>query len=171
MAATCRWLCSPAPDSLVTFLAGKSGRPEDALCYLGHHMEALLGDVPCMAEDGLLHSRWYEMCAGSQQATYTPLSRLSIRDALYREAKGAFGLCHSASTKHGSPTQLQGAALEIAQATFTTPLVTVLAAQLVARDDISLTLLNNTEDFRTYVLASLRDVIAAKLVIGQDVPS
>ncbi|WP_235863934.1 helix-turn-helix domain-containing protein [Pseudomonas jessenii] len=61
------------------------------------------------------------------------------------------------------------AAAEIARATFTTPLVTVLAAQLVARDDVPMTLLGNSEEFQTYVLASLQDVIAVTLVSGQDV--
>lgn len=56
------------------------------------------------------------------------------------------------------------AAVEIAEATYTTPLVTVLAAQLVARDAISLQLLGNSEQFRRYTLSRLQDVITAKLV-------
>jgi hypothetical protein len=43
-----------------------------------------------------------------------------------------------------------------------------LAAQLVARDNVSLALLGNTEEFRTYVLSRLQDVIAVSLVTGQD---
>jgi len=62
------------------------------------------------------------------------------------------------------------AAAEIARATYTTPLVTVLAAQLVARDGVSLALLGNTEELRTYVLRSLQDVITVALVTEQDVP-
>lgn len=61
------------------------------------------------------------------------------------------------------------AAAEIARATYTTPLVTVLAAQLVARDGVSLSLLGNAEEFRTHVLRSLQDVITIALVAGQDV--
>lgn len=61
------------------------------------------------------------------------------------------------------------AATEIARATYTTPLVTVLAAQLVARDGVSLALLGNAEEFRTHVLRSLQDVITVALVTGQDV--
>ncbi|URV28335.1 helix-turn-helix domain-containing protein [Burkholderia gladioli] len=64
----------------------------------------------------------------------------------------------------------QAAAAEIARATYTTPLVTVLAAQLVARNDVSLALLGNADEFRTYVLSRLQDVIAVTLVTGQDVP-
>ncbi|WP_075258774.1 helix-turn-helix domain-containing protein [Herbaspirillum camelliae] len=56
------------------------------------------------------------------------------------------------------------AAAEIAEATYTTPLVTVLAAQLVAKDAISLQLLGNSDEFRKYVLSRLQDVITAKLV-------
>ncbi|MFL9879775.1 helix-turn-helix domain-containing protein [Herbaspirillum rhizosphaerae] len=56
------------------------------------------------------------------------------------------------------------AAAEIAEATYTTPLATVLAAQLVARDAISLQLLGKSEEFRRYVLLKLRDEITAKLV-------
>lgn len=62
------------------------------------------------------------------------------------------------------------AAVEIARATYSTPLVTVLAAQLVARDGVSLALLGNADEFRTYVLRSLQDVITLALVTGQDVP-
>lgn len=62
------------------------------------------------------------------------------------------------------------AAVEIAHATYTTPLVTVLAAQLVARDGVSLSLLGNTEEFRTYVLKSLQDVITVTLVSEHDAP-
>ncbi|WP_408380305.1 helix-turn-helix domain-containing protein [Paraburkholderia caledonica] len=62
------------------------------------------------------------------------------------------------------------AAVEIARATYTTPLATVLAAQLVARDGVSLALLGNAEEFRAYVLKSLQDVITVALVTGQDVP-
>jgi len=61
------------------------------------------------------------------------------------------------------------AATEIARATYTTPLVTVLAAQLVARDGVSLALLGNAEEFRTHILRSLQDVITVALVTGQDV--
>ncbi|RKS23768.1 restriction endonuclease [Pseudomonas sp. WPR_5_2] len=61
------------------------------------------------------------------------------------------------------------AAAEIARATYSTPLVTVLAAQLVARDDVPLTLLGNSGEFQTYVLSRLQDVIAVTLVSGQDV--
>ncbi|SFV11392.1 Restriction endonuclease [Pseudoduganella namucuonensis] len=64
----------------------------------------------------------------------------------------------------------QAAAVEIADATHTTPLVTVLAAQLVARDDVSVSLLGNAQEFRTYVLSRLQDVITATLVTGQDIP-
>lgn len=60
-------------------------------------------------------------------------------------------------------------ATEIARATYTTPLVTVLAAQLVARDGVSLALLGNAEEFRIHVLRSLQDVITVALVTGQDV--
>jgi transcriptional regulator with XRE-family HTH domain len=62
------------------------------------------------------------------------------------------------------------AAAEIARATYSTPLVTVLAAQLVAREGVPLELLGNAEEFRTYVLRSLQDVITVSLVTGQDVP-
>jgi transcriptional regulator with XRE-family HTH domain len=61
------------------------------------------------------------------------------------------------------------ASIEIARATYTTPLVTVLAAQLVARKSISLALLGNAEELQLYVLKSLQDVITATLVAGQDV--
>lgn len=60
------------------------------------------------------------------------------------------------------------AAPEIASATYPTPLVTVLAAQLLARHEIPVALLNNEDDLRVYVLARLQDIITGRLVSGQD---
>jgi transcriptional regulator with XRE-family HTH domain len=60
------------------------------------------------------------------------------------------------------------AAAEIAKATYTTPLVTVMAAQLVSRDDVPVPLLNNADELKTYVLSRLQDVLAVTLVTGQD---
>ncbi|SCC90967.1 Helix-turn-helix protein [Thiomonas sp. X19] len=60
------------------------------------------------------------------------------------------------------------AAAGIASATYPTPLVTVLAAQLVARDEIPVALLSNADDLCAYVLPRLQDVITGSLVTGQD---
>lgn len=62
------------------------------------------------------------------------------------------------------------AADAIANATFGTPLVTVLGAQLVARDRVNPALLNNIKDFKDLVLAKLQDVIAGSIVTGADTP-
>lgn len=62
------------------------------------------------------------------------------------------------------------AADAIANATFGTPLVTVLGAQLVARDRVNPALLNNVRDFKELVLAKLQDVIAGSIVTGVDTP-
>lgn len=62
----------------------------------------------------------------------------------------------------------KSAAAAIAAATQSTPLATVLAAQLVAKDQVPVALLGNEEEFKTHVLRSLQDVIAGKLVSGQD---
>ena len=56
------------------------------------------------------------------------------------------------------------AAKAIAKATYTTPLTTVLAAQLVAKHNISLELLAQEEEFRIHVLRCLQEVIALELV-------
>lgn len=56
------------------------------------------------------------------------------------------------------------AAKAIANATYTTPLTTVLAAQLVAKNNIPLELLAQEEEFRIHVLRSLQKVIALELV-------
>lgn len=56
------------------------------------------------------------------------------------------------------------AAKAIAKVTYTTPLTTVLAAQLVARHNIPLELLAQEEEFRIHVLRSLQEVIALELV-------
>ncbi|PMS31295.1 helix-turn-helix protein [Trinickia symbiotica] len=79
--------------------------------------------------------------------------------------EAAKALATSVLEECGAPV---GASAGIASATYTTPLVTVLAAQLVARDEIPLALLNNAKDLRDYVLSRLQDVITATLVTGQD---
>ena len=94
-----------------------------------------------------------------------PLVRFADMPQQTREQAQA--LAESVLAECKAPT---AAAVEIARATYTTPLATVLAAQLVARDGASLALLGNTEEFRTHVLRSLKDVITATLVTGQDVP-
>ena len=60
------------------------------------------------------------------------------------------------------------AAAEIAKTTYTTPLVTVLAAQLVAKKKVSMALLNNVADFRACVLTCVQDVVAGEIATGQD---
>lgn len=80
--------------------------------------------------------------------------------------ESAQALATSVLEQCGAPVE---ASIGIASATYTTPLVTVLAAQLVARDEIPLALLNNASDLRDYVLARLQDVLTASLVTGQDV--
>jgi len=77
----------------------------------------------------------------------------------------ALALAQAVLKATGGPME---AAAEIAKATFTTPLVTVMAAQLVSRDDVPVPLLNNADELRTYVLSRLQDVLAVKLVTGQD---
>lgn len=103
------------------------------------------------------------------QAADVSLSGDSVRfaDMHPQTREQAQALAESVLAECRAPS---AAAIEIARATYTTPLVTVLAAQLVARDGVSLTLLGNAEEFRTYVLSSLQDVITVALVTGQDVP-
>jgi hypothetical protein len=77
----------------------------------------------------------------------------------------AVALAEAVLTRCGGP---KSAADAIAAATQSTPLATVLAAQLVARDQVPVSLLANESEFRTHVLRSLQDVLAFKLVSGQD---
>jgi len=77
----------------------------------------------------------------------------------------ALALAEAVLKKCGGPLS---AAAGIAAATHATPLVTVLAAQLVAKHKVPLALVSNEQEFRTHVLRSLQDVIAVKLVSGQD---
>lgn len=62
------------------------------------------------------------------------------------------------------------AAESIAELTYLTPLVTVLAAQIVAKEKTPLALIGNSEDFQEHVLARLEKIIAGQIVSGQDVP-
>lgn len=117
----------------------------------------------------LLSLRPYGKEALRLQAADVSLSGPSVRFADMRPQtrEQAQALAESVLAECKVPP---AAAVEIARATYTTPLVTVLAAQLVARDGVSLALLGNAEEFRTYVLRSLQDVITVALVTGQDVP-
>lgn len=63
-----------------------------------------------------------------------------------------------------------GAAEAIAKLTYLTPLVTVLAAQIVARENMPLSLIGNSENFQEHVLARLEKIIAGQIVTGSDVP-
>lgn len=58
----------------------------------------------------------------------------------------------------------------IAKLTFQTPLVTVLAAQIVARENMPLALIGNSENFQEHILARLEKIISGQIVTGQDVP-
>jgi transcriptional regulator with XRE-family HTH domain len=67
----------------------------------------------------------------------------------------------------GGPVE---AAESIAELTYLTPLVTVLAAQIVAKEKKPLALIGNSEDFQQHVLARLEKIVAGNIVTGQDVP-
>lgn len=62
------------------------------------------------------------------------------------------------------------AAEGIAELTYPTPLVTVLAAQIVARENTPLALISNNENFQAHVFARLEKIITGQIVTGQDVP-
>jgi transcriptional regulator with XRE-family HTH domain len=66
----------------------------------------------------------------------------------------------------GGPVE---AAEAIAELTYLTPLVTVLAAQIVARENTPLALIGNSENFQEHVLARLEKIIAGQIVTGTDV--
>lgn len=130
---------------LLRFAADKSNRTRLLMALRPYASE----DVRLKAADqGLL----------SKEIRFVELRRPTI--------EGATALARSVLETSGGHVE---AAEEIARATFTTPLVTVLAAQLTARADVPLDLLNKSADFRTYVLARLQDVVTATLVTGQDV--
>lgn len=117
----------------------------------------------------LLSLRPYGKEALRLQAADVSLSGPTVRfaDMHPQTREQAQALAESVLSECEAPL---AAAAEIAHATYTTPLATVLAAQLVARNGVSLELLGNAEEFRTYVLRSLQDVITVSLVTGQDVP-
>lgn len=87
---------------------------------------------------------------------------VELKTQTHAEARA---LAEAVLKKCGGPLS---SAAGIAAATHSTPLATVLAAQLVAKDKVSLALVSNEQEFRTHVLRSLQDVIAVKLVSGQD---
>lgn len=62
------------------------------------------------------------------------------------------------------------AAQDIADLTYSTPLVTVLAAQLVAREGIPVGMLGNSMDFQRVVLSRLQGIIAGEIVSATDAP-
>lgn len=63
-----------------------------------------------------------------------------------------------------------GAAEAIAELTYLTPLVTVLAAQIVAKENLAPDLIGNNENFQEHVLARLEKIIAGQIVTANDVP-
>jgi transcriptional regulator with XRE-family HTH domain len=63
-----------------------------------------------------------------------------------------------------------GAANAIAELTYLTPLVTVLAAQIVAKENVPPELIGNSENFQEHVLARLEKIIAGQIVTGSDAP-
>lgn len=63
-----------------------------------------------------------------------------------------------------------GAAEAIAELTYLTPLVTVLAAQIVAKENLAPELIGNSVNFQEHVLARLEKIIAGQIVTGNDVP-
>lgn len=67
----------------------------------------------------------------------------------------------------GGPVEAAGA---IAELTYLTPLVTVLAAQIVAKENVPPALIGNSENFQEHVLARLEKIIAGQIVTGSDVP-
>lgn len=62
------------------------------------------------------------------------------------------------------------AADDIAELTYTTPLVTVLAAQIVAKEKVPVAMLGNSQDFQSIVLGKLQEFIAGDFVAAADVP-
>ncbi|HZY18876.1 MAG TPA: helix-turn-helix domain-containing protein [Ramlibacter sp.] len=69
-------------------------------------------------------------------------------------------------TRFNGPAAAAG---EIAAATVGMPLVTVMAAQVVAREKVHPSLLLNVQDFQRTVLARLQDVLTGRIVAGMDV--
>ena len=63
-----------------------------------------------------------------------------------------------------------GAAEAIAELTYLTPLVTVLASQIVAKENMPPELIGNSENFQEHVLARFEKIIAGRIVTGSDVP-
>lgn len=62
------------------------------------------------------------------------------------------------------------AAQDIAELTYATPLVTVLAAQIVAKEGIPVGMLGNSQDFQRVVLSRLQGIIAGEIVSASDAP-
>lgn len=62
------------------------------------------------------------------------------------------------------------AAERIGELTHLTPLVTVLAAQIVAKENLAPELIGNSENFQKHVLARLEKIIAGQIVTGSDIP-
>lgn len=62
------------------------------------------------------------------------------------------------------------AAERIGELTYLTPLVTVLAAQIVAKENLAPELIGNSGNFQKHVLARLEKIIAGQIVTGSDIP-
>ena len=78
----------------------------------------------------------------------------------------ASALAKQALVECGGPVQMADA---LAQATFDSPLATVLGARILAEGETPLPLLGNNDAFRTQILARFQDVIAGEIASGADV--
>lgn len=92
------------------------------------------------------------------------LATVELRKRTKADAKE---LAEMVLSKGNGPLQ---AAEEIAELSVATPLVTVLAAQIVARERMPVAMIGNSEDFQLAVLGRLQEVIAGEIVTGADAP-
>ncbi len=125
----------------------------------------------CASPEGqarlLLTLRPYGRDAVKYQAASLSLSGPNVREIELRRPSrdDAEALATEVLVECSGPVH---AAREIANATSDSPLVTVVGAQIVAREKIHPALLANVDDFQTHILARLQDVIAGEIVSGPD---
>lgn len=173
------------PDISVWFASSTEDVKRQHLEMLGHGLKLLIVDdahdrddlgqllsyasVPENNARLLLALRPYGRTKVQSQAALAAIDarNLASVDLTPRTKEDARVLAEKVLESCGGPLDAAG---EIAERTYTTPLVTVLAAQIVSRERVPVALLGNSQDFQSLVLAKLQTVIAGEIVSNVDAP-
>lgn len=173
------------PDIAVFFVSPTEDVKAQHLDELGSGLKLLIADdahdrddlaklmryasVPENKAKLLLSLRPYGRAMVRSQASLVAMDspQVAVVELRTRTKEDALALATQVLQASGGPLE---AATGIAELTYPTPLVTVLAAQIISKENTPLALIGNSENFQEHILARLEKIIAGQIVTGQDVP-